>query len=243
MEISDIPKWLKRAKDNIKHGDLEHFTMDMLHINIKDLLKDSCFYLSAGADITPIVTFKDMIYSYFFCDEHLYTSIQGVENRFNGTLVKVKDRLIQQGFLEIQKFNLDKRFLGISDKRRYGMMRKLENCEISFWRKEDNIYSIVYMNYDNSLAYKDLYLKNNIVPKAICEILPEGGYLRSTEQSECGLFTIEEKKLISPEFVLGNLISIDDRNQYIELQSDIQYFGDYVEQYSHLHKLVLHKRK
>jgi hypothetical protein len=225
------PRWLERAKDHIKYGHLEYFTMDMLHVNVADILKDSCFYLSAGADITPIVAFKDLIYSYILCDQYLYDSIEGISDRFLGILVKLKDRLIQQGFLEIQKFNLDKHFLGIKDRRfSNGYISKLENCEISFWSREDKIYSVIYINHDNTYTYKDLYIGNDIMPKAICELLPEGGSLKSNEEYQAGgpTLTVEQKKNVLPEYVLGHTYSIGDARKYEIISGDVEYFGDYL---------------
>lgn len=228
---NNIPKWLSRANDHIKHGYLEHFTMDMLHVRIKDILTDSCFYLSAGADITPIVAFKDVIYSYILCDEYLYDSIDGIDNKFNGILVKLKDRLIQQGFCEIQKFNIDKHFTGIKDRHwSNGYVSKMKNCEISFWNRENKIYSILYINHDNTYTYSDLYIKNEIIPKAICELLPEGGSLSSNEENKGGgpTLTVEEKKNILPEYVLGHTYSIGDHEKYEKISDEVEYYGDYL---------------
>jgi len=243
--INNLPKWLERAKDHIKYGNLEHFTMDMLHIRVKDILEDSCFYLSAGADITPIVAFKDIIYSYILCDEYLYNSIEGVENKFNGILVKLKDRLMQQGFLEIQKFNLDTNFLGLENRRFYnGYISKMKNCEISFWSREKKFYSIIYINHDNTYTYTDLYIKNKIIPKAICEILPEGGSLCSNDEDKANpnTLTVEEKKNVLPKYVLGHLYSIGDIAKYEKLTDEVKYFGDYGPEYGSSLAMQIHKR-
>lgn len=241
----NLPKWLERAKDYIKFGQLEHFTMYMLHIKMKEILKDSCFYLSAGADITPIVAFKDVIYSYILCDEYLYDSIEGIDNKFNGILVKLKDRLIQQGFSEIQKFNLDKHFIGIKDRHgSNGYVSKMKNCEISFWSREDKIYSVMYINHDNTYTYTDLYIKNEIIPKAICEILPEGGSLCSNLEKQGGgpTLTVEQKKNVLPEYVLGHTYSIGDIEQYEKLPDKVEYYGDYGPKYGSLKAMQIHKR-
>ncbi|MBN8706519.1 MAG: hypothetical protein J0L62_11645 [Bacteroidetes bacterium] len=215
-----IPSWLERANHHLKFGQLEHFTMDMVQIRIKDILTDSCFYLSAGADITPIVAFKDIIYSYILCDLYLYTSIEGIENKFNGILVKMKDRLNQQGLVEIQKFNLSKRFLGIKDSRwSIDYNSEFQNCEISFWNMEDKLYSVLYINHDNTRTYRDLYIRNGMMPKAICELLSEDGGLR---------LTVKEKKDTLPEYVLGHLYSIGDIEQYERISENVEYFGDFL---------------
>jgi len=186
--------------------------------------------LSAGADITPIIAFKDFIYTYILCDEYLYDSIQGIDNKFNGILVKLKDRLYLQGFREIQKLNLDKKFLGIKDVRfSNGYVQKMENCEFSFWTYEDMLYAVLYINHDNTYTYKDLYINNEIVPKAICELIPEGGSLCSNEESvNPNTLTVEEKRRILPQYILGHTYSIGDIEQYERISGDVDYFGDYL---------------
>ncbi len=243
MDKNDsIPKWLERAKDHLKYGDLEHFTMDMLHIRLKDLLVDSCFYLSAGADITPIVGFKDQIYTYILCDKYLYDAAEGINNSFLGILVKIKDRLNKYGFTEIQKFNLDKHFLGMKDiEGRGGYIYEMKNCEISFWSRENKIYCVLYINHDNTLTYKDLYIKNGIVPKAICEIIPDGGSMSSEVESYDGrpTLTVQEKNNVLPEYVIGYLISVGNYDSYETLPEKIDYLGSYGGNYG----IEIHKRK
>ena len=136
--------------------------------------------------------------------------------------------MIRQGFNEIQKFNLDKRFLDFSDDDyEMGDTYKLENCEISFWRYGESIYSILYINFDNTLTYQNLYIKNRIVPKAICEISPDGGSIYSFEENRFRSFSPKDKKLILPEFALGHLDTIGDREQYEKIKDNVEYFGDY----------------
>ena len=222
-----MPRWLERASRDLRDDNLQYFTENILSVKIKEILEDSCYYLSAGADITPIIAFKDIIFSYILSDKNP-NSITGIDNNFNGVLVKLKDRLIKQGFTEIQKFNLDKRFLDFRDIRyEIGDTYKLENCEISFWRYGDSIYSILYINFDNTLTYQNLYIKNRIVPKAICEISPDDGSIDLSEQYRSSNFNPKEKKLILPEFALGHLYSIGHREEYEKIKDNVEYFGDY----------------
>ena len=223
-----MPRWLERASRDLRDDDLQAFTDKISSVHIKEILEDSCYYLSAGADITPIIAFKDIIFSYILSDTNLYNSISGIDNKFNGILVKLKDRLIQQGFTEIQKFNLDKRFLDFRDIHYdMGYTYKLENCEISFWRYGESIYSVLYINFDNTLTYQNLYIKNRIVPKAICEISPDDGSIDLSEQYRSSNFNPKEKKLILPEFALGHLYSIGHREEYEKIKDNVEYFGDY----------------
>ena len=224
-----MPRWLERASRDLRDDDLQAFTDKISSVHIKEILEDSCYYLSAGADITPIIAFKDIIFSYILSDTNLYNSISGIDNKFNGILVKLKDRLIRQGFTEIQKFNLDKKFLDFRDIHyEMGDTFKLENCEISFWRYGESIYSVLYINFDNTLTYQNLYIKNRIVPKAICEILPDGGSITSWKENggQSNLSPME-KKLILPEFALGHLYSIGHREEYEKIKDNVEYFGDY----------------
>jgi len=212
-----MPRWLESASRDLRDDDLQYFTKNILRVDIKEILEDSCYYLSAGADITPIIAFKDFIFSYILSDTY-----------FNGVLVKLKDRLIQQGFTEIQKFNLDKRFLDFSDDDyEMGDTYKLENCEISFWKYGESIYSVLYINFDNTLTYQNLYIKNRIVPKAICEISPDGGSIYSFEENRFRSFSPKDKKLILPEFALGHLYSIGHREEFEKIKDNVEYFGDY----------------
>ena len=223
-----MPRWFEKASRYLRDYDLQAFTDKISSVHIKEILEDSCYYLSAGADITPIIAFKDIIFSYILSDTNLYNSISGIDNKFNGILVKLKDRLIQQGFTEIQKFNLDKRFLDFRDIHYdMGYTYKLENCEISFWRYGESIYSVLYINFDNTLTYQNLYIKNGVVPKAICEISPEGGSIDLSEQYRSSIFFQTEKKLILPEFALGHLYSIGHREEYEKIKDNVEYFGDY----------------
>ena len=222
-----MPRWLEKASRYLRDYDLQAFTDKISSVKIKEILEDSCYYLSAGADITPIIAFKDIIFSYILSDKNP-NSITGIDNNFNGVLVKLKDRLIKQGFTEIQKFNLDKRFLDFRDIRyEIGDTYKLENCEISFWRYGESIYSVLYINFDNTLTYQNLYIKNRIVPKAICEISPDDGSIYLSEQYRSSNFNPKEKKLILPEFALGHLYSIGHREEYEKIKDNVEYFGDY----------------
>jgi hypothetical protein len=244
--MNNPPRWLNEIKYLLGGDPLNNLTSELLKFNLKQILDESCFYLSAGADITPIVAFKKIIYSYILCDLYLYDSIKGIENKFNGILVKLKDRLINQGFTEIQKIYLDEEFLGINEWRyRNGYISKMGKCEMSIWENEGNIYSIIYINHDNILTYKSLYVKNNIIPKGICEILSEGGSLIVETSNLHGgpTLTLEEINSILPEYVLGHTYSIGDIKLYEKLPINIEYFGDYGPQYGSNSAMQLHKRK
>ena len=73
-----MPRWLERASRDLRDDDLQYFTKNILRVDIKEILEDSCYYLSAGADITPIIAFKDISFSYILSDTNLYNSISGI---------------------------------------------------------------------------------------------------------------------------------------------------------------------
>jgi hypothetical protein len=116
---------------------------------------------------------------------------------------------------------------------------------MSIWENEGNIYSIIYINHDNILTYKSLYVKNNIIPKGICEILSEGGSLIVHTNSLQGepTLTLDEKNSILPEYVLGHTYSIGDIKLYEKVPINIKYFGDYGPQYGSDSAMQMHKRK
>lgn len=103
----------------------------------------------------------------------------------------------------------------------------------------------MYINHDNTYTYTDLFVKNEIQPKAICEILPEGGSLNSNEENQGGgpTLTVEEKKNVLPEFVLGHLYSIGDIEQYEKLPNKVEYYGDYGPEYGNSQAMQIYKRK
>ena len=87
-----------------------------------------------------------------------------------------------------------------------------------FFPKEKNrerLYERIRKNFVRFSRELNLYIKNGVVPKAICEILPEGGSITSWKENggQSNLSPME-KKLILPEFALGHLDTIGDREQY-----------------------------
>ena len=65
-----MPRWLEKASRYLRDYDLQAFTDKISSVHIKEILEDSCYYLSAGADITPIIAFKDFIFSYILSDKN-----------------------------------------------------------------------------------------------------------------------------------------------------------------------------
>lgn len=247
MEELNEEKRLQLASEKFKRNTLmQHTKSILLDFDIKKLLKNSCYYISAGADITPIMTFKDSIQSYVFCDLELINGVKGINNKFDAILIRLKDKLIQQGFVEIQKLYLDPHiFDRVCSFESFRYVYSPKKYELSLWVLDRKVYSLLYIHGNNVVTYRRLYIKHNITPKVLCEILPDGGYLRSTTEIDNGTprLTPKEKSTILPEYALGGFISVADRNLYEEIDSDVPYFGDYPNQYSGTNKLSLYKRK
>lgn len=215
--------WLDEFYDHFHRNNLNHLTERILHIDITQLLNGSCFYLSAGADITPIVALQDKIRSFVFCDLDLYDSIPDIKNRFSGILIRLKDRLFQQGFIEIQAIKVDKQLLGISDiNYSHDYVSKMEAAELSIWKKNELIYSLLYINWDNSEAFHSLYVKNKIIPTAICDIIPDGGTLGPGSKISIPY------KYRMPKYSIGHTYSLGKPEDYELITNDIEYFGDYL---------------
>lgn len=71
------------------------------------------------------------------------------------------------------------------------------------------------------------YIKNEIIPKAICELFPDGGSISSKEESvNPNTLTVEETKNILPEYVLGHMYRIGDNEKYERISASVEYYGD-----------------
>lgn len=232
----NLPKWLSRANDHLKHEHLEHFTMDMLHVRLKDILTDSCFYLSAGADITPIIAFQNEIRTFIFCDE--YASSPNSNRSIEEFLLKIENKLQKEFFLKKSNENIDKNILKVrAFHYSNGEKDKLGKVSMSLWEKNKKIYCLIYLNWDNSMAFHRLYVENDIIPKAICEILPDGGSI--------GIDSIIKipSKFRMPKYSIGHNYSIGNPEEYELISSDLEYYGEYGPEFGSNYGKNLYKRK
>jgi hypothetical protein len=230
--------WLDELNDRFFRDDLRHLTERILHLDIEQILNESCFYLSSGADITPIIAFQDKIRSFIYCDLYCYDGYPNIDNRLMAILIKLKNRLNQQEFREVQMIKIDKRFLKIEDIRYSdGSVSKMAGAELSIWEKDNKFYSLIYINWDNSEAYKSLYVNNKLMPKAICEILPEGGSI-----GKHSIIKIPYKYRM-PEYSIGHNYSIGNCNDYELISDKIEYFGDYGPEFGSNYGKNLYKKK
>ena len=105
-----------RVKDYLNNGnEYDHFftvrrkriLVDLFHSNIKDFIKDSCFYYSSSADATPIIGCLEITNRFIYCD------IQESSN-FNDSLHKLKSRLKEHHNSEICYCTLEPEWFGLN---------------------------------------------------------------------------------------------------------------------------------
>ena|GEM_PF-2085493 len=208
----------------------------LFHTRIEDILNGSCFYLSAGADITPIIAFQDKIQTFIFCDE--YGIFPDSNYSIEELWLKIDNKLEKHSFNKIETINIDKNFLKIKDIRYYnGESDKLEKVSMSLWVKNKKLYCLIYLNWDNSMAFHRLYVENRIIPKAICEILPDGGTLGKHSRIKIPY------KFRMPEYSIGHNYSLGKPEEYELILNNIEYYGEYGPEYGSNYGKNLYKRK
>ena len=231
--LYDIIKYYLTELDNIRPNriKLDRIAMtiirDLKHYNIKKFLKDSCFYYSAGADPSPIISCLDITNQFIYCDINV--------NRFGrNQLLTLKSRLQEHGFTQACYCCLSPDWFELYEKSYngyYGLTNAyptdLFKAELSFWTKEQNFFILIYINFDNNALWHSIFVKNKIPPKIICNHSYEGGVDYNKAQFENNMW---------PEFWLGHNANL---NVY-KFQSDIPYVvGDVV---SPNPKIDLYKR-
>lgn len=199
---------------------------------VKEIIYGSCFYLSAGADITPIIALQDKIRTFIFCDNYRsYTNTNyGIEKYWS----KIDNKLKEQSFNKAISFN--EKFHRIRNLYYLNWeFAEFSKYYISFWEKNKKLYCLIYFNCDNSLAFNNLYVKNRIIPKAMCELLPDGG----------SLYYIPYKFRM-PEYAIGHKCSLGNPEEYQLITDTIKYFGDYPDTYGNagsINGIKLYKRR
>ena len=232
-------KWLDEINEQIINQKTVKLSDIFFHNRVEDILNGSCFYLSAGADITPIIAFQDKIRTFIFCDE--YGSYPNSDYSIKEIWSKIDDKLQKQNFNKLETINVDKKSLNIRDFHfNNGTIDKLENVSMTLWEKNKMIYCLIYMNWDNSMAFHRLYVENKIIPKAICELLPDGGTL-----GEHSLIKIPYKFRM-PEYLIGHKYSLGKPEEYELVTDTVKYFGDYGATYGNagsINGINMYKRK
>lgn len=232
-------KWLDEIyeqiinKKSLKPSDIFY------RYRVNDIINGSCFYLSAGSDITPIIALQDKIQTFVYCDE--YGSYPNSDYCIEELWSKISEKLQQQNFKKIEDIKIDKKSLNIKDFHfSSGRTDKLEKVSMTLWEKNNKIYCLIYLNWDNSMAFHRLYVENRIIPKAICELLPDGGSI--------GMYSFIKipYKFRMPEYAIGHTYSLGKPEEYELITDTIKYFGDYPTTYGNagsINGINLYKRK
>ncbi len=215
-------KWLDEIEKKLIYERSVKTPEIFLHNRIEDILNGSCFYLSAGADITPIIALQDKIQTFIFCDE--YGSYPNSDYNIEELLSKIDQKLEKQFFKKIETIYIDKTNIKIRD---YGLDigDKLEKVSMSLWKKNKKLFCLIYLNWDNSMAFHRLYVENRVIPKAICELLPDGGTLGERSRIKVPY------KFRMPEYSIGHKYSLGKPEEYELITDTIKYFGDYENSY------------
>jgi hypothetical protein len=210
------PDWLYKIVGQNYLNDLGHIGMDMLHCKTEDLLKDSCFYYCSGADITPIIAFEGYVHSFIYSDNCEYQN-------YDDSLSKLKYKLRKQEFEEIQKSNIDLGFFRLHKSELVKIelsyskqIRKpIPSGEFSIWKKGSNLFSLLYLCWDDICVWKNLYEGKVIYPTVICAWQPEDNNMTGHVITEGNL----------PRYLIGHSIHIG-KDLFTEI-GKIEYFGDY----------------
>ena len=201
---------------NYKIKSLYRLTEMLLRIEIKDLLTESCFYYSCGADISPIIALKDEIHSFIYSDAHTNWG----EPNYDEKIYKLKTELRKNNFKEIQTFKIDLDWLEIENKTfvdgtvsDYQIKPEDFLGEFSLWKNGSKLYFLTYISWDNTATWNNLYVKFKITPTAICNYLKETGIPYNEDD---GLF----KGCGKPKYIIGHNYSDD-----FYLKQKIYYYG------------------
>jgi len=201
---------------NYKIKSFYRLTEMLLRIEIKDLLTESCFYYSCGADISPIIALKDEIHSFIYSDAHTNWG----EPNYDEKIYKLKTELRKNNFKEIQTFKIYLDWLEIENKTfidgtvsDYQIKPEDFLGEFSLWENGSKLYFLTYISWDNTATWNNLYVKFKITPTAICNYLKETGIPYNEDD---GLF----KGCGKPKYIIGHNYSDD-----FYLKQKIDYYG------------------
>lgn len=173
---------------------IERCLKDVLYSDVSCYLKDCCFYYSSGFDATPIIECLDLVNKFIYCDIH-----EGLN--FIDSLYKLKTKLRENDSTELFYCTLAPEWFGLYEKAYLGYYEfsrsydiKTFHSEFSLWRKGNQYFVLIYIDFDNNAIWKNVFLKYYKRPKMICDCNFEGG------------IDFEYKPLdeeMSPEFWLG----------------------------------------
>lgn len=199
---------------------------------LEDVLNGSCFYLSAGSDITPIMAFQDKIRTYIFCDE--YGCFENSKRSIKDKWLIIDEKLQKQNFTKLGTYRVNEKSFEIFNS---PSRCRLENISMSFWKKNKKTFCLIYFNWENSLTFHNLYVKNKIIPKAICEILPDGGSIGKHSRIQIPY------RFRMPEYSIGHNYSVGKHDEYELVLENLKYFGEYGPEYGSDSAKYLFRRK
>jgi len=146
IDKKETPEWLTQFVNN---QDLNSVKMDQ--INIRNILKDSCYYFFSGSDITPIITFEKYIHSYVYCDNCL-------DQDGSKAIIKLKQRLHDNNYRNLFHLNTN-----LKEEKYHGTkhlaISRPNNDELSIWKKT-GIYIVFYIYFGMISVYIIICMKN-----------------------------------------------------------------------------------
>jgi hypothetical protein len=185
---------------------------NLIHSNIRVFLKDSCFYYSAGADHSPIVSCLDLTKHFIYCDKH------GKKNN-NEKLFTLKSRLQEHSYTELGYCSLPAQWFNLYDEKYYGSYglrcpypTNLLKADFSLWKSKQSYFVLIYINFDNNAIWHNIFVKNKIAPKLICNYCHEDGVDFNKAKFDNDML---------PDFWLGHTHGLKD----FIFQSRIPYLG------------------
>ena len=215
-ERKQTPKWLERIVGQNDLYDLRHIAMEMLHFKIENILEESCFYYCSGSDITPIIAFEGYVHSFIYSDNCVFQN-------YDEGLSNLKAKLRKNEYKEIQKINIDLEYSSIHKSElaliKLTEYKQIQNPiptgELSIWRKENNLFTLLYLCWDDICVWKNLFERKKIYPTVICAWQPENNNMSDNVWNESNL----------PQYLVGHSIHIG-KDLYKEI-GKIEYTGDY----------------
>lgn len=222
-KYSDDPRqheWLDVVTDKVVNRKSLNFSDVFDVYGVKDIAKGSCFYLSAGADITPIIALEGKVRTFILCDN--YGNYPNSKSSIREIWSKIDAGLEDQHFKKLGSVEGNAKLLRIRDFHfRNGGRSVVENVSVTLWEKNEEISCLIYLNWDNSMAFHRLYVDNMIIPKAICELLPDGGSLGPYSAIRIPY------RFRMPEYAIGHRYSLGKPEEYELVTDRVKYFGDF----------------
>jgi hypothetical protein len=158
IPIIETPKWLQ---------EIDASNINSVQFDIKQILKDSLFYPSAGYDGNPIKYFAGSIHSFIYID-------YSVERDW--LLKNFKYKIIARKAVtetELAPNGWDRSFdKSLGNPEKFIELIAKPYCEWIIFQIGELKLSLLYMCADGVATYQALYVKNAIAPKVLAFIQP-----------------------------------------------------------------------